>query len=374
LFLSIGVSIPVLPRLIERRLGGDDGDIGLMVFVYAVAAIGCRPLVARVGRSGPRLLMWSGALMSAAGMAVHAFASNLGVVSIGRVIVAIGETLLFVGFASRVTALAPEGREAEYTSVGSVAVFAALGLGPIAGEWFVERNAYRSAYLSAAVLCVVAAVVAFITVSRDEQTPAEPMQKLATQVRVFHPGALPTGAVLGLIIAAYFTWNSYIALHADDLKMASAAWVFVVFSAVTLLARLLGATLPERIGLMRAVRFAAIGVAVALAITASWAMPIGVYVGTLVMAIGLAFTYPALTALTLRATDPAERTHVLSTFTMFFEVGSGSAGLLLGPLADATNRRVAFGAGSAIALSALAATVPLASWIAKGSTKRASRT
>lgn len=349
----------MLPRYVERELGGNDRDIGLLVAVYAVSAIGCRPLVARVGRSGPRRLMWLGSVITAVGLVMHAGAANLGVVGAGRAVVAVGETLLFVGFASRITSLAPEGREAEYTSIGSVAVFAALGLGPIAGEWFVRRDEWAASFFVAAGLCLVAAVVAAVGVRADapraDGAPAE-------RTTVFHTGGVPTGAVLALVIGAYFAWNSYIALHADDLGMADAAGIFVLFSAITLTARLLGATLPERIGLSRAVRIACIGVTVALLITAVWASPAGIYVGTAVMALGLAFAYPALTALTLQATRPQERTSVLSTFTMFFEVGSGGAGLIIGPIADATSRRVAFGVGAGVSAIGWLAMTPVERW------------
>ncbi len=52
LFISIGITIPVMPRWVERELGGDDADIGMLVAVYAVVAIACRPVVGRIGRGG----------------------------------------------------------------------------------------------------------------------------------------------------------------------------------------------------------------------------------------------------------------------------------------------------------------------------------
>jgi hypothetical protein len=47
------------------------------------------------------------------------------------------------------------------------------------------------------------------------------------------------------------------------------------------------------------------------------------------------------------------------------QVGAGAAGLVIGPLAEATSRRLAFGAGGGIAVVAIACTVPLAAWAAR---------
>ncbi len=357
------------PRWVERRLGGDDADLGMLVAVYAVAAIACRPFVARVGRSGARGLMGLGGIISALGMSVHAFAGNLGVVAVGRGVLAVGETLLFVGFASRITAIAPSGREAEYTSVGSVAVFAALGTGPLLGEFFVDRSAWEEAFLTGAALCLAAGLLALVVVRADgtgtDRTRAGDRTGAGDRPPAFHRDALPTGSVLGLIMAAYFAWNTYIALHADDLGMDNAAGIFVVYSVVTLTARLAGAKVPERIGLFRSVRIAAAGVAVGLMVTAAWASPAGVYLGTVVLSLALAFAYPALTALTLQATRPSERTSVLSTFTMFFEVGSGLAGLSVGPVAEAAGRRAAFVVGAGASAVALAVMTPVSRWIGR---------
>jgi MFS family permease len=382
LFTAIGITIPVLPRMVERRLGGDDTSIGLLTAVYAVAAIGCRPLLAWVGRSGPRRLMISGGVVGAVGMIGHIGTRNLYVVGVARAVLAVGETLLFVGFASRISTLAPQGRDAEYASLGSVSVFMGLGSGPIVGEWFVERDRWSAPLLVSATLALVAALIALLVprgLSRAEEPASEQDSDAAdgrnrqlTKRQFVHPVGLPTGGVLALLVAAYFGWSAYIALHADDLGMDSAATIFVVFSIITLIARLAGAKVPERIGLIRSVRLAGLGIGAALAVTALWAAPAGVYVGTVVMAIGISFMYPSLAALTIRASDPRERTAALSTYTMFFEVGTGAAGLLIGPLAQATSRRVAFGAGSGIALVAIACTVPLAVWSANRESSRSS--
>ena len=43
LFVYIGVMVPLLPRLIEEQLGGNEIDIGINLAVFSLAAIMIRP-------------------------------------------------------------------------------------------------------------------------------------------------------------------------------------------------------------------------------------------------------------------------------------------------------------------------------------------
>ncbi|MEO7371875.1 MAG: hypothetical protein ABIZ69_13475, partial [Ilumatobacteraceae bacterium] len=51
LFVYIGVMVPLLPRLIEEQLGGNEIDIGLNLAVFSIAAVLIRP---RLGRFAER--------------------------------------------------------------------------------------------------------------------------------------------------------------------------------------------------------------------------------------------------------------------------------------------------------------------------------
>ena len=60
---------------------------------------------------------------------------------------------------------------------------------------------------------------------------------------------------------------------------------------------------------------------------------------------GMAFMYPSLMALTVNRAPDRERARAISSFTMFFEIGTVTGGLLLGAVAEALSKQAAFGAG-----------------------------
>ena len=47
MFVYIGVMTPLLPRLIEEQLGGNEIDIGLNLAVFSICAVLIRPTLGR---------------------------------------------------------------------------------------------------------------------------------------------------------------------------------------------------------------------------------------------------------------------------------------------------------------------------------------
>jgi mannitol-specific phosphotransferase system IIBC component len=61
--------------------------------------------------------------------------------------------------------------------------------------------------------------------------------------------------------------------------------------------------------------------------------PLGVYIGTAIFAIGIAFLFPALMALAVGRVDETERGTVVGTTTAFVDLSFGLSPALLGVLA-----------------------------------------
>ena len=70
------------------------------------------------------------------------------------------------------------------------------------------------------------------------------------------------------------------------------------------------------------------------------------FVSTVIVGIGISFNYPSLMAMTVNAVPEREQVRAISTFTMFFEIGTATGALLFGTLADFTTKRTAFLGGA----------------------------
>ena len=343
LFIYIGVMVPLLPRLIEEQLDGNEIDIGLNLAVFSIAAVLIRPLLGRFAeRHGLRATMIRGALLASAGTAACTLIDTRWGLLPLRCLQGIGEAALFVGAATAISDLAPEGRGAEAASYFSVAVFGGLGVGPVISESVIGKDRFDAALWVAAGFAALAAALAMLTPKglrhHDGSDVGGPR---------FHRAAIPTGLVLALGVGGFVTFSAFMPDYSVTVGLDGSKWVFATYAGVCLLIRVVAATVPDRIGHARAVSIALTFSGAGLAMLFLWPRPVGVFVSTVIVGIGISFNYPSLMAMTVNAVPERERVRAISTFTMFFEIGTASGALLFGTLADLTTKRTAFVGGAA---------------------------
>jgi MFS family permease len=349
-FVYVGTMVPILPRYVERELGGGEAAIGLTLASFSIAAIAARPMIGAIGeRRGRRILMLGGSLLAFICGSLLAFASSLPVVLALRAGAGVGEAALFVGAATLIADLSPARRRAEAASYFSVAVFGGIGLGPVIGELVLGDDRYALAFVVGSAFALAAAGLSLLAPSRVRGVAVA----TAGQVRRFHPAALAPGAVLALGVGAFATFNAFVPTHTDDLGLSGASGVFLTYSVICLVVRIFGARLPDRLGLGLAAGSALLMQAAGLAVIGLVPNPIGLYAGTAVIGLGMSLMYPALMAATVNSVPETERASVVSSFTMFFEVGVAGGGLLLGSLAEASGGgpRTAFLAGALVSVA-----------------------
>jgi MFS family permease len=349
-FVFVGMAVTVLPRFIEGELHGDGLAIGINLAVFSVAAIAVRPVIARIGdRYGRRTLMVGGPLLAGVAVTGTGFVHSIPALLPLRAISGIGEAALFVGAATLIADLSPADRRAEAASYFSLAVFGGLGLGPVLGEVVLGDGRYRAGLLCAALCCVLAAL---ISLAAPDRVAGVAEASVEDGPRGFHRAALRPGLVLACGVGGFAAFNAFLPTHAEALGM-PASGPFVVYSVLCLGLRLMGARLPERMGLSRALTSALMALTGGLAILAVVSQPSGVYAGTVVVSLGMALMYPSLMAFAVNSVTEEERARVLASFTMFFEVGTVAGGLLLGPVAKLAGEQGAFAGGAVIALCGL---------------------
>lgn len=361
-FLYVGVLVPIVPTYVEDELRGGELGIGLAIASFAVTAIAARPLITRlIDRHGRRSVMVGGALLAGASGAMYGFADSLPALLALRGVTGVGEASVFVAAATLITDLAPAHRRAEAMSYFSVAVYSGIGIGPVIGEAVLRGDRFRLAFVVAAGFAVIAAVAACAVPARvarpvpwPEPASAGPavgaltidLERRSTS-SFLHPAALGPGALLAVGTAAFAVFSGFIPDYSRELGLKNSGAVFLVYSVTCLVLRIVGARVPERIGARASVTTTYIALAIAFGglalVHQAWVL----WSAAVLVGIGMAFMYPALMALTVNRSPERERSRAISSFTMFYEVGAASGGLVLGALADVLGKRVGF-AGTAV--------------------------
>ncbi len=350
-FVYIGILVPIVPLFIEGPLARGEFGIGLAIAMFAGAAIIARPLLGRIAdRYGRRVLLVGGAVLAGlAGIATSQVTEFWQLLAL-RGAMGIGEAAVFVGAATLIADLSPRDRRAEGASYFSVAVFGGIGIGPIIGEWLLGDTDYERAFIVAGVFALLAAVVALFAPARVapldtiEETIASAAPTSGRR-RLIHPAAVMPGIVLASGVAAFTTFGAFVPEYSREVGLATSGGLFAVYSLTSVLVRIFGATLPERLGPRRAVTIALGTLGIGLTTLAVVPTVAALWVASVLVGIGIAFNYPSLLALTVNRVSDSDRAWAISSFTMFFEVGSVFGGLFIGAFAQAVGKQTGFFGG-----------------------------
>jgi MFS family permease len=346
-FLALAMLTPVIPHYVEDELGNGSIAVGVAVGAFAFGAILLRPFAGRLGdQMGRRVLIVGGASIVGVSTACYGLVPALWWLVLARLVTGVGEAAFFVGAATMITDLSPVERRGEAVSYWSVAVYGGLAFGPALGELVRGDDRYSLAWLVAAGFAFLAAALGLATREVERE------HREATQL--INRAALVPGTVLflGLIPLAGFT--AFMPLYADDRLGIDSGPIFLGYGVLILVVRIVGARLPDRLGSIRAGTIALVFAAAGIGIIAAWPAIAGLVLGTLVLAVGMSFMYPALLLLALQRGTEDDRASVVATVSSFFDLSQGLGAFICGAVAALTGNRGAFAAGVVTALLGLA--------------------
>jgi MFS family permease len=345
-FLALAMLTPVIPHYVEDQLDMGKIAVGVAVGAFAFGAIALRPFAGRLGdQMGRRVLIVGGASVVAVSTACYGLVPALWWLVLTRVVTGIGEAAFFVGAATMITDLSPADRRGEAVSYWSVAVYGGLAFGPALGEFVRGDDRYTLAWLVSAALALTAALLGLAT-REVPRTSNEPTQ-------LINRAALLPGTVLFLGLIPLAGFGAFMPLYAEDRLGIESGPIFLLYGVLILVVRIVGARLPDRLGGRRAGSIALTFAAIGIGIIAAWPTVVGLVIGTIVLAVGMSFMYPALLLLALQRATDEDRASVVATVSSFFDLSQGVGAFICGAVAALTGNRGAFATGAVAAVIGL---------------------
>ena len=354
-FLADGVLIPAVPRYVEGPLGGGEVAVGVSVGAFSVTALLLRPWAGRLAdRRGRRPLMLIGTAVFALSVLGYLVATSVPRMIVLRLLSGIGEAFFFTGAASAIVDMAPEERRGEALSFFSLALYVGIGVGPLLGELALgpgrlDLEDARPAWLLAAAFAAAATVLVLFV----RETVA-PQRSDAEKPRLINPAALMPGLAILASVSAMSGYIAFVPLYSREVGLDSSSFVFLLYSGIVVLIRSFGARIPDVLGPVRCARIAMAISGAGLVVTALWATPVGLLIGTAIGAVGGALAFPALMSLAVGAAPSSERGSAVGTFTAFVDLAFGVGPATLGAAAEYGGYRAAFLVGGGVAFAGLA--------------------
>jgi predicted MFS family arabinose efflux permease len=346
-FTAAGVAIYALPLWVTGPVGSDTAGAGLAFGAFAVAALILRPIAGRLADTrGRRPLLVGGALISALGMIGTAYADNLALVVLLRLLLGVAEAAFFVASLAALADLAPPSRIGEAISYNSLGLYLGLAFGPPLGELLVISAGYTAAWYGAAALSLIAALVAAgIKNVRSRSAPT------SGHARLIHWKAVPPALGFFASVGAMGVFFAFGALQADAVGLMPASTPLFVYGLVVVAGRLSLARVLDRFPALLLGAIALAIIAAGLMIIALWTHPIGMVLGAAIFALGVTLSTPAFFSAIFATAEPSERGAASGTASMFLDLGIALGPMLLGLAAQAGGIPFAFGIAAAVVLA-----------------------
>jgi len=350
--LTIGATLPVLPRYVQGPIGAGDVAVGVVVGIYAVTGLACRPLAGRLADAqGRKRVVVGGSLLTALAGLLYLVPAGVPGLIVARLVLGIGEGAVYTAGAAWVVDLAPAAQRGRIIGLYGLAIWGGLSFGPPIGELLYRISSYELVWAFAAAAPLLGALIASRIPSDVEAGARTPFRSGGLIARE----AVGPGAALALGSIGFAALAAFIVLHVDERGIGHGGLVFTVFALTVVAMRVVGGGFPDRYGPARCAAAAGLAEAAGLLMIAFAGSLPAVLIGAVAMGAAFSILFPALALLVVNRVPEQRRGIAMGTFTAFFDLGVG----LGAPIAGIAASLGGYGASFAFAA---AAAVGTAAW------------
>ncbi|WP_394517112.1 arabinose transporter [Pantoea sp. SGAir0175] len=358
-FLTMGMQLPVLPLHLQQNLGMDTLAIGTVIGAQFIASLLTRSWAGNFAdMRGAKRAVLTGLLVVASSGVIYLIsllfidrpASSVAILLLGRVVLALGESLLATGALGWGLGLVGPANAGKVMAWIGIAIYGAWALGAPLGVAI--YHGWRFTGIAMAIIVVPLLPLMFITQVRavaPTSTKRTPFYKVMGAV--WRPG-------LGLALASvgFGMITAFIALLFAARAWGNASLAFTAFGVAFIAARLFFAHLPDKLG---GARVALVCVLIeACGQLLIWGADDAtlVYLGAALTGFGYSLAFPAFGVEAVRRAPPHTRSLAMGAYVAFLDIALAVTSPLAGALAAHRGVASVYLAGAiAVALAMLVA-------------------
>lgn len=350
LFLSWGMSLPLVPVSVSHFTWGDEVMVGLVTLVYTGSSIVAGVLTGLLlPRANVWVVMGCCSAFAAIGLASAGLTTAAGPFTVERAVVGFATGAFYVAAASLVIGISPISRRAELIGYFSVTLWVGVAFGPGLGELMLDRLGERGAWMVAGLFPGLGALAAILVGQLAKGGPVsedDPGRSAASSGEERFDFARDLGfwpaLALALGVVGYASFQVFLPVYALSIGLETVGTVFLVQAAAILIVRIAGARYLDRMQPAAYGLVACVVNVVALACLALYDGALGVYLSGVGLGIGIAVLFPVLLKFAVNQVESRREGLVVGVFNAAYNVGSGVGAFLFGAIVSLTSFGTAF--------------------------------
>jgi MFS family permease len=348
-FLIIGLVLPVLPLHLHYTLGMSPVVVGIVIGGQFATALLSRPWAGGLAdtRGAKRAVILglpAAALSGVAYLCSLAFigtpTASLGLLLLGRILLGCGESLVITGALSWGFGLVGPRNAGKVMAWVGMAMFGAFATGAPLGTLIYGRYDF----FGIAVATIVIPLLALGLVA-PAPSVAVTAAKRVPFYRVLGTVWVP-GLGVGLCCVGFGVVTTFIALLFAAKNWGSASLAFTSFGAAFIVARLLFAHLPDKIGGARVALVCVLIETAGLLLIWQAGSVVMAYAGAALTGFGYSLAFPGFGVEAVRRAPPQSRGAAMGAFMAFADMSLGITGPAAGAIASAAGVNAVYLAGA----------------------------
>jgi len=335
--------------------GGAKADIGIIMGVFALSAVFCRPwIAAMVDRIGRRRSYSVGcAVLSVLPIVYLLFEGNLSdfylPLLVVRVVHGVGVALCFTAVFTYIADIIPPTRLNEGIGMFGVTGLIGMALGPAVGEIIIRQSGFHVFFLAAAGMAVIGLVLHIhLPESYTQRTNKSSQSFFAVMLRSRTFTIAMLACLFGFGLSATI---GFVSPFAREQNITFISLYFICYSGAAVLTRFFGGRLADRIGEGRVVPYALVLTGGGLFMLIFLGGNMILVIAGLMSGFGHGLLFPCLNALAIRDEPIDIRGKITGVFTGGLDAGAFVGSLMLGYIGEwAGFQALFFAAGLALLL------------------------
>lgn len=335
-FVMMGISMlmSTLP-LYAKALGGSNVMAGLVVGIYALSSLLCRPFVGLLldTRGRKPLLVGGGLILLASFMSFHLAASVAALLLI-RVVQGTGFSAQSTAAGTIVSDVVPASRLAEGLGYYGISITLPTAFGPSLGLELIGRYGY-DALFNAATGFAAAGLVLMLGIGYEKRRPpARSAAQKAPTPSLIEKSALLPGLVMFFIALGLAGIITFLPQFAAERRIEGIGTYFTFYAAALIAARLFSGKVADQAG-SGWVIYPGVLMVIASFVVLSFARSLPVsLVSAVLFGLGFGSVQPAMNAIAIQRVRPERKGAASAVFIAAMDIGMAVGSIAWGALSE----------------------------------------